>query len=80
MENKESISHAGSGKGEHWYDKSYKFLLIIPIAMLAFSIIYLVIFHQSHGDFINKDVTLTGGTIVTVFDGSIKSDIMQEKR
>jgi preprotein translocase subunit SecF len=49
-----------------WYDKNYKRLLIIPAAVLALSIIYLTIFYIQTGDIINKDVTLTGGTTLTV--------------
>lgn len=55
------------------YDRSYKLLLIIPAAMLIFSIVYLSVFYVNTGDFFKKDVSLTGGTTITVFDS--KSDI-----
>lgn len=50
------------------YNRTYKLLLILPLAMLIFSIAYLGIFYQQNGDFIRKDVSLTGGTTVTVLD------------
>jgi len=56
----------------HWYDKSYKFFLLIPIALLIISIGYLWNFQNQHGDIIYKDVTLTGGTTISVFDSNIE--------
>ena len=55
---------------KNWYDKNYKKLLILPAVLLIFSVIYLGIFVQNNGDIIKKDVSLTGGTTVTVFDSS----------
>lgn len=49
-----------------WYDKNYKKALILPVAVLAISIIYLLIFYAQTGDIINKDVTLTGGTSISI--------------
>jgi preprotein translocase subunit SecF len=54
-----------------WYKKNYKKLLIIPAIMLAFSLVYLVQFNSQHGDLILKDVSLTGGTTITVFDENV---------
>lgn len=59
------------------YDKIYKYLLILPIILLIFSIVYLVNFYNKNGDIIYKDVSLTGGTTVTVFDGNIEIDIIK---
>ncbi|MFH1290761.1 MAG: protein translocase subunit SecF [Nanoarchaeota archaeon] len=59
---------------KNWYDKSYKFFLLIPVALLIVSIGYLWSFQNQHGDIIYKDVTLTGGTTITVFDGSVGLD------
>ena len=68
MEN--SQQHSKSAY-ESWYDKHYKKLLIIPAIILVFSIFYLVGFFQKNGDLIYKDVSLTGGTSVTVFDKNV---------
>ena len=57
--------------GKNWYDKSYKWMLLIPVLMILFSIIYLTQFYSQQGDVIYKDVSLTGGTTVSIFDGSV---------
>ncbi|MAG02043.1 preprotein translocase subunit SecF [Candidatus Pacearchaeota archaeon] len=51
---------------EIWYNKNYKLLLIIPLALLLISLAYLGYSYQQTGDFIEKDITLTGGTSITL--------------
>ena len=51
---------------ETWYNLNYKKILIIPAIVLALSILYLAFFYAQTGDIINKDVTLTGGTAITI--------------
>lgn len=58
-------------QGRGWYDKNYKLLLIIPALLLLISLIYLASFYAKNGDFLNKDVSLTGGTSVSVFDANV---------
>ena len=70
MENQEHEKH---GKFEKFYNKNYKRLLIIPIAILVFSFFYISIFYANNGDFIRKDFSLTGGTSVTLI-GKINGD------
>jgi len=53
-------------KFNSWYNQNYKKLLIIPSIVLALSIIYLIIFTLQTGDIINKDVSLTGGSTITI--------------
>ncbi len=53
---------------KNWHDKYYKILLIIPILLLIFSLVYMVNFYNKHGDFIQKDISLTGGTSVTLYE------------
>ena len=53
-------------KFEAYYDKNYKKLLIIPAVILTLSLIYIGIFYFQTGDIINKDVSLTGGTTITI--------------
>jgi len=50
-----------------WYNKNYKLLLIIPIILLVLSLAQLGYSYYTTGDFIEKDITLTGGTSITVF-------------
>jgi len=52
---------------EQTYDKNYKKILIIPAVLLAISLIYILYFYSQTGDIINKDVSLTGGTTITLF-------------
>ena len=52
---------------KNWHDKYYKLLLIIPIVFLIFSLVYIGIFYSKNQDFIYKDISLTGGTSVTIY-------------
>lgn len=55
-----------SEKFEKFHDKNYKLLLLIPLAILIFSVIYMVSFYSQNQDFLRKDISLTGGTSVTI--------------
>jgi len=50
-----------------WYNKNYKKLLWIPIILLALSLFQLGQMYTTTGEFIQKDITLTGGTSITFF-------------
>jgi len=50
----------------NWHDKYYKKLLLIPLTLLVFSIIYLGVFYSQHNDIFLKDISLTGGTSATI--------------
>ncbi|RMG82334.1 MAG: protein translocase subunit SecF [Bacteroidetes bacterium] len=66
-------------KKENWHDRYYKILLIIPVALFLVAIIHTSLFYSSTGDFFAKDISLTGGTSVTLngkFDErKIKEDL-----
>lgn len=49
-----------------WYNKNYKLLLIIPAIILILSLAQLSYSFYTTGDFIKKDITLTGGTSITI--------------
>src|SRR3989338_3843216 len=51
-----------------WYDRNYKILLFIPVAVFIAALVYIIIFYQTNGDLFKKDVSLTGGTSITVFN------------
>lgn len=51
----------------NWHNKNYKRLLLIPIVLLLFSLVYMGIFYSNNGDFFKKDISLTGGTSVTLY-------------
>lgn len=45
-----------------WYNRHYKKILVLPILLILFSLAYLFYFYQANGDFLKRDVSLTGGT------------------
>jgi preprotein translocase subunit SecF len=68
---------------KNWHDKYYKKLLLIPLALLIFSFVYMGVFYSQHKDFMLKDVSLTGGTSVTLNDININiedlNNFLQDK-
>jgi preprotein translocase subunit SecF len=67
MDNESSI------KGE-WYDKYYKLFGLIGFIIMFSALGYLIYFYFQTGDIMYKDVSLTGGTILTVnSDADIKA-------
>lgn len=59
----------------NWHDRNYKKLLIIPAILLLLSIGYLFYFNSQTGDFVHKDISLTGGTSLTVFEKANIQDL-----
>jgi preprotein translocase subunit SecF len=49
-----------------FYNKNYELFLIIPAILLILSLGYLFYFYNQHQDIIIKDVSLMGGTTITV--------------
>lgn len=60
---------------KNWFDKSYKGMLLFSAFLILACIVYQYQFYQEHQDIARKDVSLTGGTTLTVFDEQI--DISQ---
>lgn len=50
-----------------FHDKHYKKLLLIPLLLVLLGAIYLGIFSHENGSFIERDISLTGGTSITVY-------------
>lgn len=48
------------------YDRWYKIIILVPVLLMVISLSYIVIFTQKNGDVIYKDITLKGGTTITV--------------
>ena len=61
----------------NWHDKTYKKLLVIPAMLLLLSVVYLVVFYQNNGDVINRDISLKGGTSITVYSETDVDDLRQ---
>jgi len=51
---------------QSWYNKWYKIMLFPPLIMLFLSLIYLGFFYSQHNDIMLRDVSLTGGTTITL--------------
>jgi preprotein translocase subunit SecF len=63
-------------KQGNWHDRTYKKLLIIPAVLLIFSIAFLINFSiQNNGDIFEKDISLTGGTSLTIYEQIDKTQI-----
>jgi len=63
---------------KQWHDKYYKLLLLVPILLLLFSFVYMGIFYSNNHDFIYKDISLTGGTSVTIYEKISSAELEQE--
>jgi len=62
---------------KNWHDKYYKLLLLIPLIILVFSFMYMYAFYQQNEDIIYKDISLTGGTSVTISEKIQVEDLEQ---
>jgi preprotein translocase subunit SecF len=60
-----------------FYNKAYKFILFIPIALLLCSLVYMISFTVQTGDIIHKDVSLTGGTSLTIYTENISIEQLE---
>ena len=72
MENQEKISF------NKLYDKYHKIVLIIPAILLILSLAYLFIFYSKHNDIIFKDISLTGGSSITIYEKISPEKIQQD--
>jgi len=55
-----------------WYNKWYRLLMVIPVIVVVTSLIYLGMFYSKHNDIMYRDVSLSGGTTITV-EGNVDS-------
>lgn len=62
-----------------WYDKNYKFILLIPVIIVLSSLIYLTTFYVQTGDVMYKDISLAGGTSITIAGDSVDTTILESK-
>ncbi len=59
-----------------WYNRNYRRLLVIPALVLALSLVYLIGFYVQTGEIINKDVSLTGGSVFTIYSKAPSPEII----
>ena len=57
------------------YNKHYKKILIIPALLIILSLVYLGFFYYQNNDIIYRDVTLTGGTTITLLSNLSPSEV-----
>ncbi|MFA5175723.1 MAG: hypothetical protein WC413_00470 [Candidatus Nanoarchaeia archaeon] len=52
---------------EEFYNKHYKLLMVLPLIVVALSLVSIIGFYYKTGDIINKDITLKGGISATIY-------------
>jgi len=57
------------------YDKIYKPLILIPALFMIFCVIYSINFYHVNNDFIKKDISLKGGTSITIYSQTNLQDL-----
>jgi len=62
-------------KIKNWHDKHYKKLMIITALILIASLSFILVFYQQTGDIISRDISIEGGTSVTVFNQTDMEDL-----
>ena len=75
-ENTQAQHHEQNQK--NWYDKNYKLLMAIPVIMVVISLVYLFMFYSKNNDFIYRDVSLSGGTTITL-NGNINAEMLEKE-
>ncbi len=60
-----------------FYDKYHKLLLLIPLALLLTSLIYIMSFYSQNHDIMLKDVSLSGGTSLTIYSENLSLKELQ---
>ncbi|MDP3986692.1 MAG: hypothetical protein Q8P81_00530 [Nanoarchaeota archaeon] len=53
---------------KEFHDKRYKHLLLLPLLIMLLCIAYMIFFYASTGDFMHRDISLTGGTSITIYE------------
>ncbi len=61
-----------------FHDKHYKKLLLIPAIIILLSFVYLGVFYSQNHDFIKKDISLTGGTSITIYSPIPSAQILND--
>jgi len=59
-----------------FFDNNYKKILILPAILIVVCLAYLFFFYSQNGDVIYKDVSLTGGTTISVLTSIPSSELL----
>ncbi len=60
------------------YDKHYKLLLILTGILIIFSLAFLSFFYINNQDFIYRDISLSGGTSITIYDSNLNINQLKQ--
>jgi len=63
-------------KINEFYNKNYKLILLLPLLIILISLAYLGYFYSQNNDFVHRDISLTGGTTITILS-NISSEELQ---
>jgi preprotein translocase subunit SecF len=66
-----------STKFREFYDKHYKLLIIVTALLILLSFAFMSIFYIHNHDFIYKDVSLSGGTSITIYGNNLDINKMK---
>ncbi len=65
-------------KLRHIYEQKYKYLLIIPMALLFLAILQISLQYAITGDFVNRGITLKGGSTISIdYDAVISPEELE---
>jgi preprotein translocase subunit SecF len=73
QENKKSKSFS------NFYNKNYKYFILIPTILIILSILFMAYFYFQNNDIIKRDVSLKGGTTITVEDAQLDIGLLQQQ-
>ena len=66
-------------KLKHIYEQKYKYLLIIPMALLFLAILQIALQYAITGDFVNRGITLKGGSTISIgYDASFSPEELEQ--
>ena len=64
--NMENQNQQINSQEKNWFDKYYKLIMIVPIILTFICVIYLIMFYQTNNSILLRDVSLSGGTAITI--------------
>jgi preprotein translocase subunit SecF len=62
-------------EAKDWYDHYHKIMLALPVIITIALVVYIGFFYAQHNDFIHRDVSLSGGTTITLNGGIETGDL-----
>ncbi len=71
--------HAMSQKLKDLFEKNQKKMMILPLILIIGSLIFLISAYSQTGELINKDVSLSGGTTLTLYTEQTIDEIKLEE-